>query len=103
MCVNLCLGKSIEDIKVLPEQNRPVLIADAYYLSGESRKVLRDNGIRYMCAINCTRFRDVWALLETHRTNEDEDLVAWNSTTQEIATLQSTKYGKKYILTNNVY
>lgn len=78
-----------------------VIVSDAYYMDNASRTWLRDNGFKYLAAINPTRFAEVWEPLQLKVKKKKHVAVAWCDATQEAAVHFWTSHNKKaYLLTN---
>src|SRR5204863_7748886 len=82
-------------------QKKPILVADAYYLDDAGYGLLMQLGIKFLCAINPTRFSEIWEKC-SELVNAPGDEVAFrNAETGVIAYMYwDPKHGKKHILTN---
>lgn len=78
-----------------------IIVADAYYISAESRDWLRECDFKYLLAVNPTRFQEVWVVLASQVEKIGDWAVAWSEETQEAALMHwHETLGMKYILTN---
>jgi len=82
-----------------------ILVADSYYLDSIGRKILQDMGIKYICAVQASRFRKICDLLIPLVSRPGQWHGAWNETTKELFVYHwspDTKVGKKFVITNAV-
>ena len=83
------------------EKQEVVVIADAYYIDEASRKWLRENGIKYLLAVNPTRFAEVWVGLRCEAQEIGAWVIGWSEETEEAALYHwHEKLGEIYLLTN---
>jgi hypothetical protein len=78
------------------------IVEDAYYLDDQSRKYLREQGIKYLSAINPVRFAEVWEECEKFVEKKGDWVIMENKTTKEHAMMRWDPMGerKQYVLTN---
>lgn len=78
------------------------IVEDAYYLDDQSRKYLREQGVKYLSAINPVRFAEVWTECEKFVEKKGDWVIMENKTTKEHAMMRWDPMGerKQYVLTN---
>lgn len=78
------------------------IVEDAYYLDDQSRTYLRDEGIKYISAVNPVRFAEVWEECKPFVQNKGDWVIMENKTTKEHAMMRWDPIGerKQYVITN---
>jgi hypothetical protein len=93
------------DLVVRKGQEQTILVADSYYLDNTGHDLICDYGVKYLCAIQKTRFESACVVLQDHVTKPGDFAIATNEE-GEMVTLCwdiNTNLGKKYCMSNAFY